>query len=90
LKEFLTNLLGQSYKTTIGGILLGVPPIIQSAAMSAGVSLGKWGAFIMALSMGIGGLMLGISAKDSTVHSTEAQVKVATNEAPLTSGTASK
>jgi hypothetical protein len=74
MNDLMTKLFGSSWRSTIGGILLGVPPLVQTAAMTAQISLGKWGAFAIALSMGLGSLVLGFSAKDAKVHSTAAQV----------------
>jgi hypothetical protein len=70
----------KSWKTTLGGILIGIPPLVQTAAMASGVSLGKWGAFAMSLLLGLGGLIVGLSAKDGDVHSTATEVDQATKK----------
>lgn len=78
--NWLINVFGQNWKTTIGGILLGVPPIIVSSAAGAGIHLNAITIMILGISTGLGGLMLGISAKDSNTHSTQEQVQSATDK----------
>ena len=75
------NWLGQNWKTTIGGLLMGIPPILTAAFMAASIPVPKWEVFASTLAMGIGGLVLGTNAKDSTTHSTAAEVDQATNVA---------
>jgi hypothetical protein len=78
MNDFMTKLLGSSWRTTIGGALLGVPPVVFSAAQAAGITFGHWTLFALTLAMGLGGLVLGTNAKDAQVHSTAAQVDAAT------------
>ena len=67
---------------TAGGVLLGVPPLIFSAGQTAGITFGRWEIFALTLAMGLGGMILGINAKDKQVHSTAAQVQAATIDVP--------
>jgi hypothetical protein len=73
--ELLTKWFGPSYRTSIGGILAAVPPLIIAAALATNITLGKWVMFALTLSISLGGLMLGINAKDRQVHSTVAEVE---------------
>ena len=66
----------KNWKTSVGGILLGVPPLITAAGFSLTLPEQHW----MALCQGVGGFLLGLAAKDATTHSTVAQVEVATLE----------
>lgn len=74
MNDLLTKWFGSSYRTTIGGILIGIPPLISGALLSANIPTGKWGNFTLTLCLGLGGLMLGVNAKDRKVHSTVAEV----------------
>ena len=77
------NWLGTSPKTTIGGIMLGVPPVLNGALIAANITPPKWEIFASTLILGLGGFMLGISAKDATTHSTVEQVQTATQVAAV-------
>ena len=79
--NFLVKLFGANWKTTIGGILVGVPPLVNGAALAASITLPKWEIFVATLAMGLGGLILGFNAKDATTHSTATQVQQATDKA---------
>jgi hypothetical protein len=92
MNTFMTNLLGPSWRTTLGGALVGFPPIVYGAAQGAGISFGHWTLFALAMIAGLGGLILGTNAKDAQVHSTQAQVQASTVEAvqiskPIVAGT---
>lgn len=78
MNELMTKILGASWRSTLGGMLLGLPPVIVGAASSTGITLGHWANFALAISTGIGALILGFNAKDKQVHSTAAQVDDAT------------
>ena len=75
VNELFTKWFGSSWRSTLGGLLLGVPPLILSALGTANIPVGKWPSFAMTLSMGLGGLILGVNAKDRQVHSTVAEVE---------------
>ena len=80
ISAWLTSVLGSSWRTTIGGALVGVPPLAFSAAQAAGIMFGHWTLFALTLAMGLGGLILGVTAKDAQVHSTAAQVDAASKK----------
>jgi hypothetical protein len=73
-----TSLL-QNWKTTLGGLLAAVPPVITAAGFSFTPKEQHW----LALCQGLGVLLLGLAAKDSTTHSTVQQVNLATTEAEV-------
>lgn len=74
----------KNWMTTLGGILAGLPPLILTSFMSAGIPLSpKWTA-IMSVIGGLGALLIGLAAKDATTHSTAAEVAKATEEAAPT------
>jgi hypothetical protein len=75
MNDLLTQWFGSSWRSTIGGILIGIPPLVSSALVTANIPVGKWAGFAMTLSLGLGGLMLGVNAKDKQVHSTVAEVE---------------
>jgi hypothetical protein len=75
LSDLMTKWFGSSWRSTIGGILIGVPPLIAGALSGANIPVGKWVGFAMTISLGLGGLMLGTNAKDKQVHSTVAEVQ---------------
>lgn len=71
--KLLTN-----WRTTLGGILLGVPPVILASAMQANFTVtAKWTFILLSIS-GIGGVFLGLSSKDADTHSTALEVEQAT------------
>ena len=75
MKEVLLGAL-RNWKTSVGGILLGVPPLIAAAGFVLTPAEQHWSA----LCQGVGGFLLGLAAKDATTHSTVAQVQTATIE----------
>jgi len=79
--EWFQKVFGANWKTTLGGILLGVPPLVITSAAGAGVSLGPHAMMVLGILTGIGGLMLGVVAKDKDNHSTADQVQAATEKA---------
>jgi hypothetical protein len=70
-KSILAN-----WKTSAGGLLAAVPPVITAAGFTFTPTESHW----LALCQGLGVLLLGMAAKDSTTHSTVAQVTEATVE----------
>ena len=86
MKDLMKKILGINWKTTGAGlaaICSALGDITHSISTQTPIN---WNVDIPAI---IGGIGL-IAAKDGTTHSTEAQVKVATIEAPPSLGTASK
>jgi hypothetical protein len=81
MNGLMTKLLGSSWRTTIGGAMVGVPPLVFAAAQAANITFGHWTLFALTLTTGLGALILGGNAKDQQVHSTAAQVQVATIDA---------
>lgn len=81
MNDLLTKWFGSSWRSTLAGMLLGLPPVIVGASQSAGVTLGHGWLFALAMSSGLGALILGFNAKDKQVHSTAAQVDDATTKA---------
>lgn len=71
-KSLLTN-----WKTSVGGLLAAVPPVVVAAGFVLSPSKQHW----LNLCQGIGVLLLGLSAKDSTTHSTITQVNKASTDA---------
>jgi hypothetical protein len=80
--NWIQKILGQNYKTTVGGAMVGIPPIVYSAFLAASITPSKWYTFTATLCMGLGGLILGTNAKDSTTHSTQAEVSNSTVQQP--------
>lgn len=78
MNELMTKILGASWRTALGGGLLGIPPLVFSAAQTAGITFGHWTLFSLTLAMGLGGLIIGTNSKDKQVHSTADQVDAAT------------
>lgn len=81
MNDLLTKWFGSSWRSTLGGMLLGLPPVIMGAAQSANFALPHLAQFLLAISTGLGALILGFNAKDKQVHSTTAQVDAATEKA---------
>jgi hypothetical protein len=82
MNDLMTKWFGSSWRSTVGGALLGVPPVIFSAAQAASITFGHWTLFALTLTMGLGGLIVGTNAKDKQVHSTTAEVDAATSKQP--------
>ena len=80
ISDWLTKVFGQNYRSTIGGIMLGVPPLITAGATEAGYHLKPFVLMILTIITGLGALVLGINTKDKQVHSTQAEVQAATIE----------
>lgn len=72
------NWLGPNWKTTIGGVLAGIPPLIISSSAMYNVPLPPWVLMLLSVLSGIGALITGVAAKDSTTHSTTNEVQAAT------------
>lgn len=64
----------KNWKTTLGGIMVSVPPLISAAGFVVSPTWNHW----LALCSGLGALLVGLAAKDATTHSTVAQVEKAT------------
>lgn len=77
MNDLLTKWFGASWRTSVGGFLLGFPPVVASAALGVGYSLPKPVQLILALSTGLGGMLLGMNAKDKQVHSNADEVAAA-------------
>ncbi len=69
--------LTANWRTTLGGLLAAVPPVITAAGFVLSPMKQHW----LALFQGLGVLLLGLAAKDSTTHSTIDQVDKSTHEA---------
>jgi ABC-type Fe3+ transport system permease subunit len=67
-KSLFTN-----WKTTLGGILSAVPPVIVAAGFVLTLSEQHW----LALCQGVGALLLGLAAKDASTHSTVRETEIA-------------
>ena len=70
-KVFVVN-----WKTTVGGIMTAVPPVITAAGFVFSPNGQHW----LALCSGLGALLLGFSAKDASTHSTAQEVQQATRD----------
>jgi len=74
----------KTWKPGVGGILVGVPPLITAAGFVLSPAMTHW----LNLCQGLGALLLGLSVKANTTHSTLPEMKAATEEAeakvPLT------
>lgn len=66
--------LTKNWRTTLGGLLAAVPPVITAAGFTLTPTKQHW----LALCQGLGVLLLGLAAKDSTTHSTLEQVRTST------------
>jgi hypothetical protein len=75
--NWLIATFGTNWKTTLGGILFAVPGIITAAAVGAGVHLSPIAIMVLTIVTSLGGLLIGVTAKDSTTHSTPLQVQAA-------------
>lgn len=78
MEALLVKFFGTSWRTTIGGAMVGIPPLVFAAAQAASITFGHWTLFVLTLVAGLGALILGSNAKDAQVHSTEAQVSAST------------
>ena len=63
-----------NWRTTLGGLLAAVPPVITAAGFVLSPTKQHW----LALCQGIGVLLLGLAAKDSNTHSNLEQVREST------------
>ena len=83
MNNFMSNLLGASWRTSSGAIIAALPQLLNGAAAAAGVTLNHWVMFGSFFVSAAGILVIGLSSKDAVVHSTEAQVATASaNQAP--------
>ena len=71
------NLTSQNWLTSLGGLLGGIPAII----IGSGYPLTPRQTQIIAIIGGVGILITGLAAKDSSTHSTMAQVQTSTVKA---------
>lgn len=67
-------------KTTIFGLIAGLPPIIIASAAGANFPLPAWALMTLSIVSGVGAILTGAAAKDATTHSTSAEVQAATTE----------
>ena len=77
--QLLWQMALKNWKTTLGGILAAIPSLVAAAGFTLSANGQHW----LALCGGVGALLLGMAAKDSTTHSTEAEVEAATNGSEL-------
>jgi len=77
-QTFLESLV-VNWKTTVGGFLIALPPLVAAAGFVISVSIQHW----LNLCSAVGGLLLGLAAKDASTHSTVAQVEKSTAEAEV-------
>jgi|ERR1017187_4269402 hypothetical protein len=78
MNDLFTKWFGSSWRTTIGGAMVGIPPLVFAAAQAASLTFGHWTLFALTLVAGIGALILGGNAKDAQVHSSVDQVEAKT------------
>ena len=69
------SLLGDNWITKVGGLVSGIGGLIVLLPKSMDVDP-EWGGFLSAA----GGVIVGLGAKDYNNHSTQAEVKKATEE----------
>lgn len=77
MNDLFTKWFGPSWRTSVGGFLVAFPPVVWAAASQVGVTLPKAVQLVLAVSVGLGGLFVGLNAKDKQVHSTPDQVEAA-------------
>jgi hypothetical protein len=77
-QSFLDSLV-VNWKTSLGGIMVAVPPLITAAGFILSPAWQHW----LALATGLGALLIGLAAKDATTHSTVAQIEKSTSEAKV-------
>jgi len=70
--NFLLN-----WKTSLGGVLAALPPAVTAAGFTLTPAQAHW----LALCQGLGALLIGLAAKDSSTHSTPDQVRQSGSEA---------
>jgi hypothetical protein len=75
------NLSASNLKTTIGGVLAAVSSAALGMAMTGHLTLNNTEVLIFVSLQAAGLFLLGATAKDSTTHSTEAEVQKSTQEA---------
>ena len=80
--------LGTNWKTTIGGVLAGLPTIVIASFMAYNVKVSPLTYALLSIASGVGMLLTGVSAKDSTTHSTIAQVEQSTSQDAAAKGVA--
>jgi hypothetical protein len=68
------NLTASNWLTTIGGLLAGIPIIV----INSGLMLAPKWTQILSIIGGLGTLMIGLSAKDASTHSTMAEIQKST------------
>lgn len=71
----MEKILGKNWMTTLAGIVTVIGGAVAVAAQPLGLNPG-WGVLVLSLGAGFGNL----AAKDFNSHSTQAEVKVATEE----------
>lgn len=64
----------KNWKTSLGGILAALPPVITAAGFALTPTETHW----LNLCQGLGVLLLGLAAKDATTHSTAAEINQST------------
>lgn len=64
----------QSWITTFGGLLAGVPVLI----MNSGLVLSSQSTHILSIIGGLGTLIIGLAAKQYNVHSTQTEINTST------------
>ena len=75
LDEKMTALLGNNWVTKMGALISGLGGLIALLPKSVEIDP-AWGGFVSAL----GAVIIGLAAKDWNNHSTQAEVKKATDE----------
>lgn len=70
----ITDAVLRNWMTTLGGLMAGLPQLVEAAGFVQTPSLTHW----MNLISAIGMLLLGVSAKQFTNHSTAAEVQAST------------
>ena len=69
VQPFLKN-----WRTSLGGLLIAVPPLITAAGFVLSLQAQHW----LALCQGLGALLVGLAAKDASTHSTQSEIAQAT------------
>lgn len=72
--------LPTNWKTTLGGVMAGVPALVTASGFEHTPHLDHW----LNLCSAVGMLLMGMSAKDWNTHSTESEVKTSTAQSTPT------
>lgn len=73
------DLTVQNWRSTLGGLLAGIPIIV----INSGLMLTPRWTQILSIIGGVGTLLIGLAAKDSTTHSTMQEVQKSTTKAEI-------